>query len=52
MTLNKEECKHIMYPIVKFGLNKAGISNIPHTVVRYEPRFPQGIGIFYPFLIQ
>ena len=38
MTLNKKECKHIIQPIVNFGLTKAGISSTLHTVVRYGPR--------------
>ena len=31
MTLNDKEFKHIMQPIVKFGLAKAGISSTLHT---------------------
>ena len=33
MTLNKEERKHIILPIVKFGLNNDGISSNINTVV-------------------
>ena len=28
MTLNEKEYKHIMWPIVKYGLTKAGISSV------------------------
>ena len=35
--LNGKECKHIMKPIVKFGLTKSGISSTLHTAVRYGP---------------
>ena len=37
MTLNEKECKHIMQPIVKFGLAKAGIRSTLHTAVIYGP---------------
>ena len=52
MKLNNKECKHIMQPFVKFGLNKAGISSTLHTAVTYGRRFLGGIGLFYPFFIQ
>ena len=52
MTLNKEECKHIMRPIVKFGLTKAGIRITLHTAVRYGHQSLVVIGIFDPLLIQ
>ena len=52
MTLNEEECKHIMQNIVKFVLTKAGISSTLHIAVRYEPRFIGIIRIFDPFMIQ
>ena len=52
MTLNKEECKHIMWPILKFGLNKDGISSTLHTVVRYGSRYIGGIVLFDPSVIQ
>ena len=48
MTLNKKEYKHIMKPIIKFGLTKAGISSILHTSVRYGPRSLGGIILFDP----
>ena len=34
MTLNQEEFKHIMRPIVNFGLTKDGISSTLHRAVR------------------
>ena len=37
MTLNEEEFKHSMQPIVKFGLTKTGIISTLHTAVRYRP---------------
>ena len=51
MTLNEEECKHIMQPIVKFGLAKDGISSTFHTSVRYGPRSLGGIILFDPSVI-
>ena len=41
-----------MWPIVKFGLAKDGISSTLHTVVRYGPWSLGGIGLFDPFVIQ
>ena len=52
MKLDKEEFKHIMQPIVKFGLTKAGIISTLHIAVRYGPQYLGSIGIFYLFLIQ
>ena len=52
MTLNEKECKHIMQPIVKFGLAKAEISSNLHTSVIYGPRSLGGIGLSDPFFIQ
>ena len=52
MTLNDRECKHSMQTIVKFGLNKAGISSTLHAVVRYGPLSLRGIGLFKPIVIQ
>ena len=52
MPLNKKECKHIMQPIVKFGLTKVGISSTLHTAVRYVPHSLGGIGLFDLFVIQ
>ena len=52
MTLNEKEYKHIMKPIVKFGLTKAVISSTLHKAVRYGTRSLGGIGLFDPFFIQ
>ena len=52
LTLNEEECKHIMQPILKFGLTKPGISSNLHSAVRYGPRYLGSIGLFDPFFIQ
>ena len=51
-TLNEEECKHIMQPIVKFKVTKYGISSTLHTAVRYGPWYLVGTGIFDLFVIQ
>ena len=52
MILNEKECQHIMQPIVKFGLTKAGISSTLHTEVRYGPCSLRFIGLFERFVIQ
>ena len=52
MTINEEECKHIIRPIVNFGLTKGGISSTLHAVVRYGPQSLRGIRLFDPFMIQ
>ena len=52
MTLNKEERKPTMQPIVKCGLTKAGIISTFHTAVRYGPRSLGSIGIFDPLVVQ
>ena len=52
MTLNKKLCKHIMQPIVKFGLTKSGISRTLHTVVIYGNQYLGGIRLFDHFVIQ
>ena len=52
MALSKKECKNIMQTIVKFGLNKSGISSTLHTAVKYGLQYLGGIGIFDPFVIQ
>ena len=52
MTINKEECKHIIPPIVKFGITKDGISSNLHTSVRYFPRYLWCIKFFDPLMIQ
>ena len=41
-----------MQHIVKFGLTKTGIRSTLHTAVRYGPHYIEGIGIFYPLVIQ
>ena len=48
ITLNENECKNIMQPILKFGLTKAAISSTFHTVVRYGPWSLEGVGTFDP----
>ena len=50
MTLNDKECKHVMQPIVNFGLTKAGISSTLYTVVKFGPRSLGGIIIFDPLV--
>ena len=52
MNLNKEECKHIIRPILKFGLAKSSIISTLHTAVRYGPWYLGGIENFNPFVIQ
>ena len=52
MKLNEKECKHIMQPIAKFVLTRAGISSTRHTAVKYGPRSLRGIENFDPFVIQ
>ena len=52
MMLNKEERKHNIPPIVKFGLANDGISSTFHKVVIYGPLSIEVIGIFDPFVIQ
>ena len=52
MIVNKKECKHIIQPIVKFGLIKAGIISTFNTEVRYVPQSLGGIRLFDPFVIQ
>ena len=52
ITLNDKYCKHIMQPIVKFGLTKVGTSSTLHTAIIYGPCSLGSIGIFDPFVIQ
>ena len=52
ITLNEEEWKHIMQPIVKFGLTKDNLSSNLNTAVIYEPWSLVRIGIFDPLVIQ
>ena len=52
MTLNEKECKHIMRPILKFGLTKAGISSTLHIEFIHGPLSLEVIGLFDPFTTQ
>ena len=52
MTLNEEEWKHIMKPIVKSGITKDVISSTLHKAVTYGHCSLGGIGSFEPFVIQ
>ena len=52
MTLNEKYYKHIMRPIVNFGLAMVSISSTFHTAVGYGPRSIGSIGLSVPILIQ
>ena len=52
MVTNENECKHIMWHIVKIGLTKAGISITTHTAFRYGPQSLGSIGSLNPIVIQ
>ena len=52
ITLNDKYFKHIMQPIVKFGITKAGISSTFHIAVRYGPNILEALVYLTPLLFK